>query len=292
MHTFIFSIAFSVMVSVFLKLARRWEVDVAQAIATGYIAASGLCGVLLRPSLEGLLEQSPMGWGVLMVLGVLLPSVFLVMAAAVRHAGIIRSDTAQRLSLVIPLAAAFLIFNESAGPKKLLGIGLALCALACLIQRYDKASKRSASAGLSGDADRRALWALLGVWVGYGVIDILFKQMARLGAGFTNTLFLSFVLAAILIFGWLLVGQRTAWNRRSLGAGLFLGALNFGNIYFYVRAHQLFPDQPTLVFAAMNIGVISLGALVGAGFFGERLSRVNMFGILLAIVAIVLLFPS
>ena len=70
------------------------------------------------------------------------------------------------------------------------------------------------------------------------------------------------------------------------------GGLNFGNIFFYIRAHQYFPDDPTLVFASMNIGVISLGALVGAGFFHERLSRVNMIGIGLAIGAIVLLFPK
>lgn len=285
MHTFIFSIVFSVMVSVFLKLTRRWGVDVAQAIATGYVAASALCLLLLRPSLESLAAQSPMGWGVLLMLGVLLPSVFLVMAAAVRHAGIIRSDTAQRLSLVIPLAAAFLIFNESVVPKKLAGIGLALLALGCLVQRQPEDA-------VVVEGDRRAFFALLGVWVGYGVIDILFKQMARLGAGFSSTLFLSFVLAGALIFGWLWGRRRTQWSRRSLGAGLLLGALNFGNIFFYIRAHQLFPDQPTLVFAAMNIGVISLGALVGAGFFRERLSRVNMLGILLAIVAIVLLFPS
>lgn len=285
MHTFIFSIVFSVSVSVFLKLARRWEVDVAQAIAAGYIAASALCLLLLRPTLDTLLAQSAMGWGILVLLGVLLPSVFLAMAAAVRHAGIVRSDTAQRLSLVIPLAAAFLIFGESMVPKKLVGIALALCALGCLLQRQEQAVEPL-------DTGRRALWALLGVWVGYGVIDILFKQMARLGAGFTSTLLLSFILAAILIFGWLLARRRTEWSARSLGAGLLLGGLNFGNIFFYIRAHQYFPDDPTLVFASMNIGVISLGALVGAGFFHERLSRVNMIGIGLAIGAIVLLFPN
>jgi hypothetical protein len=85
--------------------------------------------------------------------------------------------------------------------------------------------------------------------------------------------------------------RRTAWHGRSLASGILLGALNFGNIYFYIRAHQTFPDNPTLVFAAMNIGVISIGTLVGAGLFRERLSAVNVAGIALAIGAIVLLFP-
>lgn len=74
-------------------------------------------------------------------------------------------------------------------------------------------------------------------------------------------------------------------------AGLLLGLLNFGNIYFYVRAHQIYSENPTLVFSAMNIGVISLGTLVGAGVFRERIHWVNALGVGLAILAIFVLFP-
>jgi hypothetical protein len=93
------------------------------------------------------------------------------------------------------------------------------------------------------------------------------------------------------MFLWLLTAGRTAWDPRSLASGLLLGALNFGNIYFYIRAHQAFPHNPTLVFAAMNIGVISVGTLVGAGVFRERLRWIHVGGIALALGAIVLLFP-
>jgi hypothetical protein len=34
---------------------------------------------------------------------------------------------------------------------------------------------------------------------------------------------------------------------------------NFGNILFYLKAHQAFADNPSTVFAAMNMGVIILG---------------------------------
>jgi drug/metabolite transporter (DMT)-like permease len=275
------------MVSVFLKLARRCDVRIEQAIAMNYVTACVLCLWLLRPPLETLGRQTPAGWAVLVLLGVLLPSVFLIMAAAVRQAGIVLSDTAQRLSLIIPILAAFAVFHESLSGSKALGIALALGALACLLRRPAAAA---AQAGAAAPAGRAAWLPLLGVWAGYGAIDILFKQMARTGAGFTGTLLLSFVLAAVLLGLWLAM-RRTAWHGRSLASGILLGALNFGNIYFYIRAHQTFPDNPTLVFAAMNIGVISIGTLVGAGLFRERLSAVNVAGIALAIGAIVLLFP-
>ncbi|WP_322996333.1 EamA/RhaT family transporter [Castellaniella sp.] len=287
MHTLILSISFSVLVSVFLKLARHYRLQIEQAIFMNYVMACALCLWLLRPPLETLGQQTPTGWTILILLGVLLPSVFLIMATAVRQAGIVLSDTAQRLSLIVPIAAAFLIFNESPSGQKIIGIMLALAALACLLRRPRVPADSTAPASYTG----RLFWlSLLGVWAGYGIIDILFKQMARTGSGFTSTLLLSFMLAGTLMGLWLVL-RRTTWDIRSLASGALLGGLNFSNIYFYIRAHQTYPENPTLVFAAMNIGVISVGALVGAGLFRERLSRTNLGGIALALIAIVLLFP-
>ncbi len=281
MYTLIASIACSVSVSILLKVARQKQVDVGQAIAVNYLVAVLLAIVLLQPHPASLLNPAT-PWWILIALGVLLPTIFLAMAAAVRHAGIVLSDAAQRLSLFIPLLASFLLFGEQLGGQKLLGIGLALLALLCLLIRPRQADGQS--------QNMRSVLMLLAVWIGYGTIDILFKQLSKAGAAFSSSLVVSFSLAGVLILVWLLA-RRTVWNRNSLLAGLLLGLLNFGNIYFYIRAHQTFPENPTLVFSAMNIGVISLGALVGAGFFKEKLSLVNMAGVALAIVAIIALIP-
>jgi drug/metabolite transporter (DMT)-like permease len=281
MYTLIFSIACSVAVSVLLKVARSQNIHVGQAIAVNYVIAASLSLLILQPHPASLLSPST-PWWILIALGVLLPSIFLAMAGAVRHAGIVLSDAAQRLSLFIPLIAAFLLFGEQMAANKLTGIAMALAALLCLLAR-------PGAKGDSGDIGK-TIALLLCVWVGYGTIDVLFKQMAKSGAVFSSSLFVSFVLAGILMFLYLIL-QRTAWSRRNVVAGVALGLLNFGNIYFYIRAHQVFPENPTLVFSAMNIGVISAGALVGAGFFKERLSWVNGLGIVLAIAAIVVLIP-
>ncbi len=276
------SIACSVAVSVLLKMARRRAIDIDQAIAVNYLVAALLCLLVLRPHPAALLAPAT-PWWILALLGVLLPAIFLIMAGAVRHAGIVLSDAAQRLSLFIPLIASFLLFNEQASAGKLTGIAMALVALVCLLMR-----KRD-SAAVAGETSRTA-GLLLAVWVGYGTIDILFKQLAKAGAAFSSSLFAAFVLSGILIFLYLIV-RRTTWRRRNIVAGLLLGLLNFGNIYFYIRAHQVFPQNPTLVFSAMNIGVISLGTVIGAGIFREKLSLVNVLGILLAIGAILILIP-
>jgi len=71
--------------------------------------------------------------------------------------------------------------------------------------------------------------------------------------------------------------------------GWILGIANFGNILFYLKAHQSLAKSPSTVFSAMNIGVIALGAVVGLVVFKEKLSIVNKLGIALAIIAIVVI---
>lgn len=287
MHTLVFSIICSVAVSVLLKVARARQIEVIQAIAVNYVIASVLCLLLFQPAPASLLTPAT-PWWVLVTLGLMLPTIFLAMAAAVRYAGIVLSDAAQRLSLFIPLIASFMVFGEVLSLNKASGIILALIALVLLlVQRRDTRTNKHSETGTQSS---KAIFYLLSVWIGYGVIDILFKQLARSGAAFSSSLLVTFVLAGIVIFSWLFA-RRTQWHMPSLKAGVILGLLNFGNIYFYISAHQRFPENPTLVFSAMNIGVISVGTLVGAGFFKERLSPFNIAGIALAITAIILLIP-
>ncbi len=274
------SITCSVAVSVLLKLFRRHGIDPAQAISMNYAVALAMTLVILQPSTESL-RQPATPWAVLIVLGVLLPSVFLAMAASVRHAGIVRSDAAQRLSLFIPLLASFFLFGQTLTSHTVIGILLALAALFCLLKRHADAPVEGGRLAF--------LWPLV-VWLGYGVIDILFKQMSKAGTAFSAGLAASFALAGVLMLAFLLL-RRTAWARRNLVAGALLGLLNFGNILFYIRAHQHFPQDPALVFSAMNIGVVGLGALVGAWAFREPLSRLNLVGLGLTFVAIAVMIP-
>jgi len=204
-------------------------------------------------------------------LGVLLPSVFLFMAAAVRQAGIVLSDAAQRLSLFIPLLAAFLLFGEHLAGQKLLGIALALIALLCLLIRPRQASSQEAGSG-------HPALMLLAVWLGYGVIDIMFKQLSKAGAAFSSSLVVSFSLAGVLMLCWLLA-KRTSWHKGSLFSRSGAGPAELREYFsFYIRAHQIFPENPTLVFSAMNIGVIAMGAIIGAGFFKEKAQRAQYGG--------------
>jgi drug/metabolite transporter (DMT)-like permease len=273
------SVLCSVLVSVLLKLARRLQIDVGQAIAWNYLVTSALTAWLLRPGL-GTLRGPGVPWPALVALGILLPTIFLALAAAVRHAGIVRSDAAQRLSLLLSLLAAFVLFGEQLTAIKVAGIALGLLALLGMIWRSGNVVTTTGVAGW--------LYPVL-VFVGFGVIDILFKRVALAGIPLGDSLQAMFALALLVAFAmqlWRRLRQRVRFTSRSALAGVALGVANFGNILFYLRGHRALPAHPALVFASMNIGVVALGAVVGLLLFRERLSRLNLAGVALAVVAI------
>lgn len=285
MSYLVLAISASVLVSIFLKMARSRGIDVTQAILINYITAIILCIYLLKPSFD-VSQIMANGAFIFVALGVLLPSVFIIMAKAVQMVGIAKSDVAQRLALFLPILASFTIFGEDLTPAK--GAGLILAFSSLIALTYKPVHHTDVKVSDTTDF-KRAAAILGGVWLGYGVIDILFKQMAKLGNAFPDTLFVSFVLAFVLLFIYLMM-NRTKWQPKSLASGVLLGALNFANILFYIKAHQVYKDDPTLVFAGMNIGVICLGAVVGLVIFREKISKINGLGILLGVLAVWCLF--
>lgn len=274
------AVAFSVLVSVLLKLFPRHGIDTGQAVTWNYLAASVLCAWLLSPPMDTL-RGADAPWMGLLTLAFVLPTLFMVLAIAVQRAGIVRTDVAQRLSLLLSLAAAFLYFGERAGGQKLLGLGLGLIAVIAILARPG-----------AGQRERGAGWALLAVWVGFALVDVMLKLIAQAGTPFAASLQVAFVLAFLGMLGVQALRHARGQSRlslRGLLAGLLLGALNFGNIVCYVMAHRTLPDSPAVVFATMNIGVVLLGTVVGVFAFGERTSVWNRIGIALAVVAIALI---
>ena len=270
----------SVAVSVLLKVLRQKNIDIRQTIVAGYPVAFLLTWFLLKPDVSGMNALGG-AWGIIIALGILLPAVFIILGRAIESVGIVATDAAQRLSLIIPILAAFLLFGEVLAGTRIFGLLLGFLALGALIYRPQQGQ-------ISRQAKHTPLW-LFGVWAGYGIIDILFKQVAKQGTAFPLTLFVSFGLAGLLLFIYLLI-TRVRWQGNALAAGLLLGALNMGNIYAYVRAHQLLSESPSIVFTGMNVGVIAVATLIGVGVFKESLNRINVLGLLLAICCVAVLF--
>jgi len=273
------------MVSVLLKLARRYHIDIFQAIAWNYSIAMVLTWIIYRPQLISL-PAAPVY--IYSSLAVLLPALFVIIGLSIKFTGIVRTDIAERLSLFIPLIAAFLIFNEKLTILKVAGLAIGIIAIICSIpwKKERSYNRRSAYSWLY----------LVTVFVGMGVIDILFKQVAVFnGVPYTTSLFIIYTAAFILsqiVLLFMVMTKKIRFTLRHIFFGWILGVVNFGNILFYLKAHQVLSGNPSVVFSAMNIGVIVLGALIGLIIFREKLSKLNKAGIVLAVIAIIVMAYS
>lgn len=271
----------SVIVSILLKLAKAQGFDALQMIVWNYASASVLCFLWFKPDLQHIsIINTP--WWLIIALGILLPSVFLCLAKSLQYAGIVKTEIAQRLSVVLSLLAAFFIFQEQFNTLKIIGIVLGVLAVLSLLfsHQQDKTGQSST---------KQAMLYLALVWFGYAFIDVLLKYTTGLGVQFAVALNLMFICAFILSLAYIAMTTKTVGNRKNILAGMGLGLLNFANIALYVKAHMLLKDTPAIVFAGMNILVVVLGAFSGLIIFKEKLTPMTALGLALGLASVICL---
>ena len=277
----VLSILCSVIVGVIFKITRKYKGNPTQIVTFNYAIALALCYFTFSPNLDEVDASAP--WNIYIAIGVLLPFVLLSLVASIKHMGIVKTDAAQRLSLFIPILAAWLIFKEEFNSYKVVGIIIGFMALLFILRKQ------------SSNTENKWFFPAA-VLLGFGVIDILFKQVALYTSlPYPTSLFVVFCVAlsvAIVISIYEIGIKKVKLEPKNILFGALVGIFNFGNILFYLKAHKAFAENPSTVFAGMNMGVIVLGSLVGLLFFKEKLSKINFIGIFLALVSIVFIVIS
>jgi len=277
----VLSILCSVIVGVIFKITRKYKGNPTQIVTFNYAIALALCYFTFSPNLAEVDASAP--WNIYIAIGVLLPFVLLSLVASIKHMGIVKTDAAQRLSLFIPILAAWLIFKEEFNSYKVIGIIIGFMALLFILRKQ------------SSNTENKWFFPAA-VLLGFGVIDILFKQVALYTSlPYPTSLFVVFCVAlsvAIVISIYEIGIKKVKLEPKNILFGALVGIFNFGNILFYLKAHKAFAENPSTVFAGMNMGVIVLGSLVGLLFFKEKLSKINFIGIFLALISIVFIVIS
>jgi len=271
----VLSIICSVTVGVIFKITRNYNCNPAQIITFNYVFALLFCYFSFTPNLVEVTTNAP--WNIYLAVGFLLPVVFLFLATSIKHMGIVKTDAAQRLSLFIPILAAWFIFKEEFNLYKLVGLVTGFFALLLILRKPTQ------------NEQNKWLYPAI-VLLGFGLIDVLFKQIALYNAlPYTTSLFVVFCIALLVstfVAVYMYFSKNVKFESKNILFGALVGFFNFGNILFYLKAHKAFSENPSTVFAGMNMGVIVLGTLVGLFFFREKLSKTNFIGVILALIAI------
>ncbi|CAM3445130.1 EamA family transporter [Flavobacterium chungbukense] len=277
----ILSILCSVIVGVIFKISRKYEANPSQIISLNYVTALTLCYFTFSPDVKAIDHNAPLE--IYTAVGILLPIVFLFLALSIKFMGIAKTDAAQRLSLFIPILASWLLFNEAFNTYKVIGVLVGFSALLFILKKP------------SDNTENKWIYPTM-VLFGFGIVDILFKKIALYTAvPYTTSLFLVFLISfavSLVIVMYKAFVTKENFAVKNIPFGLLVGIFNFGNILFYLKAHKAFSENPSTVFAGMNMGVIILGTVIGAFFFKEKLSKINILGLVLALTAVIFIVFS
>ena len=125
----LFAIICSAAIPVLFKAFGRWQLDVRLVVSANYLACA-VCGSLFSGQLYWTTAQSGEFMLVLtFVQGILLAGNLYLLAYTSQKVSVALAAFASRVSVAIPTAAAFFLFNDQLTGMKGLGIGLALVAL-------------------------------------------------------------------------------------------------------------------------------------------------------------------
>jgi uncharacterized membrane protein len=141
-----------------------------------------------------------------------------------------------------------------------------------------------------GRAKKGPIYFAIVLFIGAGLLDTLlshiqFTYLHTQAAKdyFTSTVFLVAFGVGIL----LLLIKKHSFRKRNIIFGILLGIPNYLSILFVLKS--LNQMDASIVFPVLNIGVVVFSALIGWGYYKERLSKLNWLGVVLAISSICIL---
>ncbi len=274
---------------VVFKSIDRLHIPTFPVIVINYLAAT-LLGFLVspvEPDPETILRSDWLPMSV--IIGILFIVMFFLIALSSSKAGISVTTVASKMSVIFPIAFSLLI--DPADRLTLLKTAAIVSAVAGVGLTIYKPVRIT--------VEKAVIFIPLILFAGMGVVDSLVKYAQHRfvsddqTALFSAVLFLNAFLAGLLIL-LLSPGYYSQFKRAATWSwGVLLGSVNFGSIFFLVRAlnYQL-PDgssiDSSVIFGVNNIGIVALSVLVGLVIFREQLRLINWLGILLSAIALTL----
>lgn len=272
----------STLIMVCFKLFPKFGIDNLQAIATNYIVAFVAGWITVTPSGPEQLVFSDW-FPISIASGVLLMLVFLVFATSTAKVGIAITSVSSKMSVLIPVTLGFLVFGESMQALKIAGILISLPAFYFIFKRNEHFHLKSA-----------LLILPILLFLGNGTNDSLLKTAQFFYLRSDNDLvnYLTAAFGIAFCIGISLVIFRSIRDKKRIEiknvlAGILLGLLNWYSTLFFLKG--LTVVDVTVFIPVFNAGIVCLGAITGLAFFKEKMGGWNIFGLGLALAAIILI---
>lgn len=284
----IFWLFASIVLSSYLTLVFSYlgktKADIFQVIVVNYFVCV-LTGSIANGSMPNPISVCTQqgGWGPI-AMGIGFIAVFNVMAITTQRISVAVSAVSNKLSFIIPVFFSVIIFHERLQAIQWLGMLIALLAVVFTCLPSEKQQSMQSRVTF--------FFLPLLLFVGSGLLDTLMNYLQHHFINEQNRhayLITGFGVAGCIGVCIALVGYYTGfrkWNTINIIAGIALGIPNYFSIHCLVKFLSLAGKSSSAGIAINNIGIVLLSALLAWILFKQTLSKLNMLGILLAIIAI------
>jgi len=282
MFYLIIGIACNILLLLILRSFHKFNVASFPAIVVNYFVAGSFSLLFTAP--KTIYMEATHLWLPALFLGSLFVSIFYLISQTTAKLGVSVASVSNKMSVVIPVLLAFIIYKDSPHLLKIVGIVIALLSV-FLVSSSNKKEESS--------ADKKNFLLPLAVFLGSGIIDALvnFAQKKLVHseaetACFSGLSFYSAGLIGIIAFTLFYKEKSTIDIKKTVLAGIILGTPNFFSIYFIMKAIDANFMQSSVLYPILNVSVVLGSTLCAYLFFAEKLSLKNIIGIALSVLAI------
>ncbi|MEZ4885468.1 MAG: EamA family transporter [Chitinophagales bacterium] len=285
------------------KVFEVYRIDNFQAIVFNYLTCFAVGLLTVESNILGSSFWQQPWFPFAVMLGFVFISTFQLIALTTQQNGVTVATIANKTTMVIPMTVAFFMYGDVVTLPKIVGILLAIAAI-FLTAHKDKQEFSLEGIIPSNDANTlkskaRNNYAYvllpLSVFLAGGFIEtvINYVQVHYLQENSANafSMFIFTTAAAIGLF--FIVIQRFTQQKKLVGrnilGGIVLGIPNYGSIYFLIMALHSTGMESSRVFPLNNIGIVLLASLTAFVLFREKLTKMNILGVVCAVVAILLI---
>ncbi len=289
MHFLLLCILSSTGIFVIFKSISRFNIPAFPVIVINYLAAT-LLGFMINPGDADFASIINSRWlPISMIIGIMFILMFFLVAHSTKKAGLSVTTVASKMSVIFPILFSLLI--DPSDQLSLMKAAAVVIALGGVVLTVYKAE--------NGALEKSVFVIPLLLFVGMGVVDSMVKLaqqqyvVDRETALFSAILFLNAFLAGVLALLFFRRDHKQFIRARVWGWGVLLGGVNFGSIFFLVKALNYSSAagksmDSSVIFGANNISIVALSVLVGLWVFKEKLRLVNWIGIVLSALALLL----
>jgi len=289
MHFLLLCILSSTGIFVIFKTITRFQIPALPVIVINYLVAT-ILGLIINTGDADIASILGSRWlPISIIIGIMFILMFFLVAHSTKKAGLSVTTVASKMSVIFPIVFSLII--DPSDQLTLMKAAAVIMALGGVVLTVYKPE--------NGTLEKSVILIPLLLFVGMGVVDSMVKLAQQQyvedieTALFSAILFLNAFLSGVLALAIYRKDNRQFLRARVWGWGVLLGAVNFGSIFFLVRALNYSSAagksmDSSVIFGANNISIVALSVLVGLWVFKEKLKLINWIGIVLSALALLL----